>query len=172
MAIQMQSSVRQGGRQWLRRTTARRVCARQVADRLVPLLLLLVLELGLSITTFTHGWIGALPYHDHLYLEAIPHSDVHAGALHHTHPGDALDQAFQSLTFINQTGAQAGQSGVVSLLSLDLNQFDLSTFTFTGAVVLGLLALAVRPTTRLPLAELVYPAGQCPAPLAPPPQSP
>jgi hypothetical protein len=129
------------------------------------------LELGLSITTFTHGWIGALPYHDHLYLEAIPHSDIHAGTLHHTHPGDALDQAFQSLTFVNQTGAQAGQGGVVSLLSLDLNQFDLSTFTFTGAFILGLLALVARQMTRLSLAEYIYPAGQCPTPLAPPPQS-
>ena len=148
----------------------RRAQTRRVADRLVPLLLLLLLELGLSITSFTHGWIGALPYHDHLYLEAIPHSDIHAGLTHHTHPGDALDQAFHALTFVKQTGEQPDQRGVVSLLSLDLNQFDLSTFTFTGAFALGLLALVARQVTRFPLAEYLSPAGQRPAPLAPPPQ--
>ena len=100
------------------------------ARRIVAVSLLLVLATGLSITTFTHGWIAALPYHDHLILN--PRA---LGVVHHAHDGDPLDHAQRYLRTVeaNPAPGQPHADGIVSLRPMSA-QPELNSFTAQGLV--------------------------------------
>lgn len=94
-------------------------------------MLLLVLMTGLSITSFTEGWLTALPFHDHLIVGARA-----LGLVHHAHHGDDLDRAQRAIISVEArfTPGQPHDDGVVSLRPLSA-QPELNTYTAQGWVV-------------------------------------
>jgi hypothetical protein len=135
-------------------------------QRLVAVSLLLVLFTGLSITDFTDGWIGSLPYHDHLILGARA-----MGLVHHAHHGDALDQAQRNTRSFDTTPApgQPHADGVLSLRPVTA-QPELNTSSATGWGSDFALPLPPPAAALILLAALLLAVGRTYAPPSPPPR--
>lgn len=150
------------------------------AARHAALLLLLVLFVGLGLTTFTREWIARLPSHDHLILNARA-----LGVAHHAHEGDALSAALlvmptvvsareasdatdQPLTHTKQVTQADG--GVISLRSLSGLQPELNSYTATGLVTSLAPAFDSARGVVLHRERTLPNGGELPAPLFPPPR--
>ena len=146
----------------------RRWSARQWA----AFLLLTWLVNGLLIMSLTRGWLGSVPFHEHLGLGAHDHGAAHR----HAHDGNPLDRALRSLTRIERSSETAGaepaapERRVISLRSASAAQFAFSSFAFV-AVALAAVGLAVA-TAGARLAAPAAPRirGRLPLPLSPPPR--
>ncbi len=140
--------------------------------------LLLVLLGGLTLTTLTRDWIGALPHHDHILIGARG-----LGVQHHAHRGDPLDQALAALqppgpilrheeafVFTERAAIPDQQFGVVSLQPMSGLQPELNSYTATG--LLALVALVLFAARGRPLLRegALPPAGRSLAPPLPPPR--
>jgi hypothetical protein len=138
--------------------------------------LLLLFLGGFSFTTFTHDWIGSLPYHEHILMGAL-------GVNHHAHRGDPLDHALSALHMVGTGGpiltheeataraeARANTPGVLSLQPLTGLQPEINSYTATGLVVLVVAILGAARGKRLPTEPTIFASGQSHAPLAPPPR--
>jgi hypothetical protein len=135
-------------------------------ERLVAVSLLLVLFTGLSITTFTEGWIANLPYHDHLILGARA-----LGVVHHAHHGDPLDHAQRAIQSVQATATvgQPQEDGILSLRPLSA-QPELNSATAQGWGGDFSLPLPPEAAALLLLAALLLAAGRSYAPPSPPPR--
>ena len=140
--------------------------------------LLLVFLSGLTLTTLTHDWIGALPNHDHLLFGARA-----LGLQHHAHQGDPLAQALSALESAEPTltheqryaltsGALPTDqpAGVVSLKPLSGLQLELNTYTALGVLALAVFVRSVAPREPLRDADEADRLGRLPAPPFPPPR--
>jgi hypothetical protein len=140
--------------------------------------LLLAYLSGLTLTTLTHDWIGALPNHDHLLFGARA-----LGLHHHAHQGDPLAQALSALESAEPTltheqryalasGALVSDqpTGVVSLQPLSGLQLELNTYTALGLLALVAFVRAVAPREPLLDADETDRFGCLPAPPFPPPR--
>lgn len=132
--------------------------------------LLLLLCAHLTLTTLTHDWIGLLPYHDHLLLNARG-----IGLVHHAHHGDALARAFQALQPVTghdepRTAPALAGSGVLSLQGDTGLQPEMNTYTATGSLAVVGLWLLARRGRRCPIPPLLPYRGCSPAPLLAPPR--
>ena len=120
--------------------------------RYAALGLLLIIFGNLTLTTLTHDWIGLLPYHDHLLLNARG-----IGLVHHAHHGDALAQAFAALQPVTGHDEQRADTpvpdgaGVLSLLGDTGLQPEMNTYTATGLMIVVGLWLLSRRGVRCPL---------------------
>ncbi len=139
---------------------------RLTRDRTLALAFLLVLATGLSITNLTDGWIGSLPYHDHLLLNARG-----IGLVHHAHHGDALDHAQRYLKSIEATPAvgQPRTAGIVSLQPMTARP-ELNSTTFFGWIATFMLPLPLDAGTIALCAALLLASGRRYAPPFPPPR--
>ncbi len=145
---------------------------RRSARQWAAFLLLTWLVNGLLIMSLTRGWLGSVPFHEHLGLGAHDHGAAHR----HAHDGDPLDRALGSLTWLGQSSETAGaepatpQRRVVSLRSASAAQFAFSSFAFV-AVALAAVGLAA-PSGDARLAAPATPRirGRPPLPLSPPPR--
>lgn len=140
--------------------------------------MLLVFLSGLSLTTLTHDWIGALPNHDHLLFGARA-----LGVQHHAHQGDPLDQALtalhsssptltheQEFALTEQLTSAEQPFGVVSLKPLSGLQPELNTYTALGLLTaFAIVRVAVR-RGLVARADLTLPVGCSHAPPLPPPR--
>ncbi len=131
--------------------------------------LLLIFFGNLSLTALTHDWIGLLPYHDHLLLNARG-----IGLVHHAHHGDALAQAFAALQPVGheEQRADAPQdgTGVLSLRGDTGLQPEMNTYTATGLVAMLGLWLLARRGVRCPSPPFLPRQGCSPPPLLMPPR--
>lgn len=136
------------------------------ARRIIAVSLLLVLVTGLSITTFTEGWITSLPYHDHLILNARA-----LGIVHHAHQGDALDHAQRYIQSLESTpvAGQQDDDGIVSLRPLTA-QPELNSTTAYGWGGSFSLPLPTAAATLTLLTALLLAVGLRSAPPSPPPR--
>ncbi len=143
--------------------------------RYAALVLLLVLLSGLSITACTRDFISSLPYHDHIILGARA-----MGLVHHSHNGDQLSHWMAGVEMVGAAMPDdgsvsvvpdpSGNSGIVSLRSLNGLQPEINSYTATGLFALvALLVLAARGVRLRPDGAFLA-SGQCPAPLFPPPR--
>ena len=156
------------------RTTGRR---RNVGGtQWVALSLLLLFLAGFSFTTFTHDWLGSLPYHDHILMGAL-------GVNHHAHRGDPLDHALSSLHTVGTAGpiltheeataraeARANTPGVLSLQPLTGLQPEINSYTAAGLLAATILLRVAARGRRLPTEPTLFASGQAYAPLFPPPR--
>lgn len=106
--------------------------------------LLAVLLAGVWVTTSTQGWIGSVPTHGHLFLDA---AHGRGGTTRHIHHGDELDRAQEALRLVasSPTAARAqpgaGRPGdasarrVASLMSASAAQPEVTTGFFAGMLV-------------------------------------
>jgi hypothetical protein len=136
-----------------------------------PLGLLLIFFGNLTLTTLTHDWIGLLPYHDHLLLNARG-----IGLIHHAHHGDALAQAFQALQPVTghderRADTLPDRPGVLSLQGDTGLQPEMNTYTATGVVAAVGLWLLSRRGVRCPLPPFLPLHGCSPSPLLMPPRA-
>lgn len=150
---------------------------RKVASTQWAALGLLMLFLGgFSLTTFTHDWIGSLPYHDHILMGAL-------GVHHHAHPGDPLDHALSALQTVDTAGpiltheeatarieARADTPGVLSLQPLTGLQPEINSYTATGLIAAVIAICAATRGQRMPAKPRLATSGQSLAPLSPPPR--
>lgn len=131
---------------------------------------------GFSLTTFTHDWIGSLPYHEHILMGAL-------GVNHHAHRGDPLDHALSALHMVGTAGpiltheeataraeARANTPGVLSLQPLTGLQPELNSYTATGLIASVVLIRVAEHTRRLPIESIIFADGQTLTPLSPPPR--
>ncbi len=144
--------------------------------------LLLLFLGGFSFTTFTHDWIGSLPYHEHILIGAL-------GINHHAHRGDPLDRALSALHTVGTVGtvdsaapilthedataraeARTDMPGVLSLQPLTGLQPEINTYTATGLLAAVVAILLAEHARRLPTGLTIFASGQSPAPLAPSPR--
>ena len=139
---------------------------RLTRDRLIALLFLLICATGLSITNLTEGWMGSLPYHDHLLLNARG-----IGLVHHAHQGDALDHAQRYLKTLTATPAvgQPHPAAIVSLRPMTA-QPELNSAIFSGWVAAFALPLPLNAGVLALCAALLLASGRRYAPPSPPPR--
>ena len=147
-------------------------CRRRPAVAHHAALGLLLLLLGnLTLTTLTHDWIGLLPYHDHLLLDARG-----MGLIHHAHHGDALARAFAALQPVAGHDEQRADTpasdgaGVVSLRGDSGLQPEMNSYTASGLVAASGLWLLSRRGIRCPVPPFLPRHGCRPAPLLTPPR--
>jgi hypothetical protein len=132
--------------------------------------LLLVFLGNLTLTTLTHDWIGLLPYHDHLLLNARG-----LGLVHHAHHGDALAQALAALQPVvghEEPGADPPPDGkgMVSLRGDTGLQPEMNTYTAIGLLAAIGWWLAARRGLRCPIPRFLDRRGCSPPPLLTPPR--
>jgi len=132
--------------------------------------LLLIFIGNLTLTTLTHDWIGLLPYHDHLLLDARG-----IGLVHHAHRGDALAQAFAALQLVvgheeQRADVPHGGAGVLSLRGDTGLQPEMNTYIATGLVAAVGLWLLSRRGVRCPSPPFLPRRGCSPPPLLTPPR--
>ena len=147
-------------------TRAHKPRYRLTRERIAALMFLLVLAAGLSIINLTEGWMGSLPYHDHLLLNARG-----IGLVHHAHQGDALDHAQCYLASIAATPVvgQPRPAAIVSLRPLTA-QPELNSATFFGWVDAFALPLSLDAGVLALCAALLLASGRRYAPPFPPPR--
>jgi hypothetical protein len=138
--------------------------------------LLMLFLAGFSFTTFTHDWIGSLPYHEHILMGAL-------GINHHAHRGDPLDHALSSLHTVDPGGpiltheeatvraeAWANTPGLLSLQPLTGLQPEINSYTATGLVLAFVVIRLAEQARPLPAEPTLFASGQFHAPLFPPPR--
>jgi len=133
--------------------------------------LLLIFLSNLTLTTLTHDWIGLLPYHDHLLLNARG-----LGLAHHAHHGDALAQALAALQPVEGHEEQradppGGGSGVLSLQGDTGLQPEMNTYIAAGLLAVVGLWLLSRRGVRCPIPPFLPRHGCSPPPLLTPPRA-
>lgn len=134
--------------------------------------LLLILLGNLTLTTLTYDWIGLLPYHDHLLLDARG-----LGLAHHAHHGDALAQAFAALQPTTGHDEQRADApvpvgaGVMSLQGFTGLQPEMNTYNATGLLAVIGLWLLSRRGVRCPVPPFLPRHGCFPPPLLMPPRA-
>lgn len=141
----------------------------RLASRLPALVLLAVLLGGLAIMSFTRGWIGALPFHDHLALGEHQHGP---GVPPHAHDGDELARALAALRTVETPATADGADGgrVISLRSAGAAYFALSSAVFVAVAAALLGGAAPARSVRLAPATRPRPTGRLEAPPCPPPR--
>lgn len=141
----------------------------RLAGRPPALVLLAVLLGGLAIMSFTLGWIGALPLHDHLALGEHYHGP---GVPPHAHDGDALARTRAALRTIETPATADGADGgrVVSLRSAGAAYFALSSAVFIAVAAALLGGAAPARGVRLAPATHLWPTDRLEAPPCRPPR--
>lgn len=132
------------------------------------LFLLLVLVTGLNVTTLTPNWLGAIPYHEHIFLGGH-------GNIPHSHAGDRWQRAASALAMIDSPTSQAEGdarplSGVISLRSPVIVEIASGVVSLATTTTGSSLPLPVDDPRAYPPSMATPPGGESPSPNAPPPR--
>ncbi len=168
-------------RRWTTGAAARATTPRRWSRaQLTASLLLAWLVNGLLIMSLTRGWIGAVPFHDHVGFG--PHDHGALGATHrHADGGNVLAPALASpewgerwsqgvADITGPTTAPIPGARVVSLRSGSAAQFGFSGFVFVAVAAATLAPALSAAGTRLATVDSHRIDGRPPAPPIPPPR--